>query len=78
MHYYDKMNINKLTLWKDNARYSKMLESEEECLEELFGNKNMNKKQKVLLNDIFLETDVIENLIVLKRKSMKMNFNILY
>lgn len=53
MHYYDKMNINKLTLWKDNARYSKTLESEEKCLEELFGNKNMNKKQKVLLNDIF-------------------------
>ena len=68
MHYYDKMNINKLTLWKDNARYSKTLESEEECLEELFGNKNMNKKQKVLLNDIFLETDVIENLIVYKEE----------
>ncbi len=68
MHYYSKMDINQLTLWKDNARYSRTLESEEDCLEELFGNKNMNKKQKVLLNDIFLETDVIENLIVYKEE----------
>lgn len=68
MRYYNKMNIDELTLWKDNARYSKTLETEKECLEELFGNKNMNKKQKVLLNDIFLETDVIENLIVYKEE----------
>ncbi len=74
MHYYNKMDINKLTLWKDNARYSKTLESEEECLKELFGNKNMNKKQKVLLNDIYLETDVIENLIVYKEESNENEF----
>jgi hypothetical protein len=46
MYEYKKMNINELVLWKDNARYSRKLESEKECLEELFGNNNMNIKQK--------------------------------
>lgn len=74
MYYNQKINIDELTLWNDNVRYSKTLKSEEECLEQLFGDKNMNKKQKVLLNDIFLESNIIENLIVYKEEVNKNKF----
>ena len=65
---YQKISIDKLILWKDNARYTKTLETEKQCLNELFGNKVMNQKQKVLLDDIFLETNVIEDCIVYKEE----------
>ena len=68
MEEYQKLRMDELVLWKDNARYSKSLDTEEECLQELFGNKTMNKKQKTLLNDIFLESNVIENFIVYKEE----------
>lgn len=68
MSQYQKLNIDELILWKDNARYSKTLDTEEECLEELFGDKIMRQKQKVLLTDIFFENDIIENCIVYKEE----------
>ena len=75
MNYYnERLNVNKLILWKDNARFAKKMETEEQCLNEIFGNKNMNKKQKVLLNDIYLETDILENMIVYKEEISKGKF----
>ncbi|MDD3186858.1 MAG: hypothetical protein PHD02_00050 [Bacilli bacterium] len=68
MEKYEKLAISDLVLWKDNARYSKTLDSEEDCLKELFGNKTMNQKQKVLLNDLFLESKIIENCIIYKEE----------
>lgn len=69
MNKYEKLSIEELVLWKDNARYSKALDSEEECLEELYGNKLMNQKQRILLDDIFLETNIFENCIIYKEET---------
>ena len=53
--FFELIDIGSLTLWKENVRFSEKMTNEEDCLKALFENKTMNKKQKKLLDDIFLK-----------------------
>ena len=66
--FFELIDIGSLTLWKENVRFSEKMTNEEDCLIALFENKTMNKKQKKLLDDIFFENKVFEDIIVYRDK----------
>lgn len=62
--FFKLIDIDNLVLWKENVRFSEKMTNEEECIKALFDNKTMNRKQKKLLDAIFLENKVYEDIIV--------------
>ena len=62
--FFELIDISSLTLWKENVRFSEKMTNEEECIKALFDNKAMNRKQKKLLDAIFSENKVYEDIIV--------------
>lgn len=62
--FFKLIDIDNLVLWKENVRFSEKMTNEEECIKALFDNKTMNRKQKKLLDAIFSENKVYEDIII--------------
>lgn len=66
----EKIDIDELTMWYDNARYNHELADEKECIITLFEITPGEKKMKNLLNEINRVGDLRETLIVYKNNNM--------
>lgn len=62
--FFELIDIDNLALWKENVRFLEKMTNEEECIKALFDNKAMNRKQKKLLDAIFSENKVYEDIII--------------
>jgi|GEM_PF-5908115 len=56
--------VEKLNMWKDNVRYSYKLDSEKECIEELFERNPGIKKMRTLFQSVVEDGYFMETLIV--------------